>query len=885
MITCVQSHKKILAILSLVLMLSACVGSSSSEQEGARFGDVPIAYVKRVTPRDDDGVMMPSDLSDIAAFFPGAHLFVRDAASMDTPERNITAGLFDGPIDIRDLSVSADGSQLVFSLRAPEIEDADEDEQPTWNIWLLNVRSGELRRVIANDLVAEEGQDIQPAFLPDGRIVFVSDRQRQSRARLLDEGKPQFAPQEEERQDDAFALHVMSADGSAISQATFNMSHDLYPAVRADGRVAFLRWDNKDLANEFNFYTVQPDGRDPQLLYGADSHDAADGAPVWSSPEYISPGQLLVMRRPQESANWSVLPTLINVGGYADIDQPVDGGTGNAQQRALTLSVGVDAAVVSTAGRVAAAVPLRDGTSRYLVAWSPCRMVDGFGALYPCTADTVGASGLREAEPAYGLWIMDPRTATQRLVAQVPGNRMITDVAVFSSVSAATAIADGQPGVDLDQALYDRQAGILDIRSVYDFAGVFDPLAPLPDGVVTLEDFRDPALVTNLERRAQFLRIVKGVLIPNDDIVELDRDDIGRAPVLGMREIVGYAPVAPDGSVRVEVPANVPLGLQLVDRNGRAILPRHGSWLSVTPGETLVCGGCHAANDEAIHGRRDAEPININAGAAITGPAFANTRPELFADAGDTMAQVLTRVEPQWLEPNPDMVFEDVWTDPMVRPVDDSWTLSYNDLTTPRPVADAPPGGDDCIDDWQPLCRTVIHYLDHIQPLWDLPRTVDIEAVPTDVTCTNCHSRTDVMAMPQIPEAQLELTATVSGDSTENVASYRELLFADNAVTIEDDAFVDLLVPLLDGEGQPVFQTDENGELILDEFDQPIPVLVTVPVAPPMVAGSAALSPFFTVFEPAGSHEGWLTDAELRLLSEWLDIGGQYYNDPFAVPQ
>ena len=27
-----------------------------------------------------------------------------------------------------------------------------------------------------------------------------------------------------------------------------------------------------------------------------------------------------------------------------------------------------------------------------------------------------------------------------------------------------------------------------------------------------------------------------------------------------------------------------------------------------------------------------------------------------------------------------------------------------------------------------------------------------------------------------------------------------------------------------------------------------------------------------------------LTPAELRLISEWVDIGGQYYNDPFAVP-
>jgi hypothetical protein len=35
------------------------------------------------------------------------------------------------------------------------------------------------------------------------------------------------------------------------------------------------------------------------------------------------------------------------------------------------------------------------------------------------------------------------------------------------------------------------------------------------------------------------------------------------------------------------------------------------------------------------------------------------------------------------------------------------------------------------------------------------------------------------------------------------------------------------------------------------------------------------------------NHSGFLTDDELRLVSEWLDIGAQYFNDPFdpAAPQ
>ena len=58
-----------------------------------------------------------------------------------------------------------------------------------------------------------------------------------------------------------------------------------------------------------------------------------------------------------------------------------------------------------------------------------------------------------------------------------------------------------------------------------------------------------------------------------------------------------------------------------------------------------------------------------------------------------------------------------------------------------------------------------------------------------------------------------------------------------------------------------------------------------------MTAGSAAGSEakFLSMFDgtnhaPVPDHTGYLTPAELRLISEWLDIGGQYYNDPFVAP-
>lgn len=60
-----------------------------------------------------------------------------------------------------------------------------------------------------------------------------------------------------------------------------------------------------------------------------------------------------------------------------------------------------------------------------------------------------------------------------------------------------------------------------------------------------------------------------------------------------------------------------------------------------------------------------------------------------------------------------------------------------------------------------------------------------------------------------------------------------------------------------------------------------------IPVAPSLAANNARGSTrFFSRFAPGGSHAGFLTPAELRLISEWVDIGAQYFNNPFdpAVP-
>ncbi|MFN3714848.1 MAG: hypothetical protein ACK4SX_14425 [Alcanivoracaceae bacterium] len=865
----------------MLITLSGCMGSSQESGIDPRLGEAPIAYVIRPTPIDgDDGLMLSRNEREPVAFYPGGELLIRDAASPRAVSRAISLRVFTDPHDVRDLSPAFNGRRLLFSLRAPDIPGADDDDQPRWNVWEYNADTDSLRRIISSNLIAEEGHDLMPRYLPDGRILFVSDRQRQSRARLLDEGKPQFAPQEESRQVNALALHVMNSDGSDIRQISFNPSHDLSPLVLNDGRLLLVRWDNSGNTNEFNLYSMNPDGSAVSIVYGADSHDPADPAPFYTQPALLEDGRVLVMKRPLQSRNWSALPLVIDIRDFINRDQPLIVGAGEAETLLLPLPV-LTGDEVSSAGRFTSLAPLNDGSGRLLAAWAPCRLrLQESGELLACTDDNRALDDVREAEPAYGLWIFDPANNRQLPVLPPADGIMIGEVAVMSSRPPPAVIADGVPGAGRDLALAERDAGLLNIRSVYDVAGEFVPRSVLPVGVTTLEQFADPALVTADQRAVRFLRIAKTVLIPDRDTVMLNGADFGRLPAFGMREIVGYVPVAPDGSVRVEVPANVALDIQLVDASGRRVGPQHGAWLSVRPGEEFHCSGCHEPGSSLPHGRADAERSNINQGAPVTGLPFPNTRPELFADAGETMAEVLTRVEPARRRPALDLLFEDIWTDPLVRTPDDDLLLVYSDLDTPSPESDP-----NCLSQWAPLCRSIIHYHAHIQPLWDLPREVEIDTVLTDVTCSACHSRRDGMGALQVPPAQLELTADTAPEAASQLVSYRELLFPDNALIEQDGALVDQLVPLLDGDGNPVFVRDEEGNLVLDENDDPIPVQQTVTLTPAMVAGTARNSRFFAVFAGGGEHTGWLSRAELRLLAEWLDIGAQNYNDPFVVPQ
>ena len=833
--------------------------------------DIPVAYVRGPLPEDLED-LDDLDVRELETFEAGADVWLRDRAAPDVPEVNITERLTGGLWDVRDIDSSFDGTRIVFSMRMPLIPGAMDSEQPTWNIYEYDRTTDVLRRVIASDVVAEEGHDVAPHYLPDGRIVFSSTRQRQSKAVLIDEGKPQFAAEDEDRNEHAFVLHVMNEDGSGIRQISFNQSHDLDPSVLDDGRIVFSRWENAS-GSSIHLYTVNPDGSGLLLLYGANSHATGTGTTAiqFLAPRPAEDGRVVSLLKPFQGTEQGGDPVSIDTAAFVEIGQANlanAGLQGPAQARLSVNDVRTDPGL-SPGGRYSSVFPLRDGTGRLLTTWTMCRLNDEEGRTLPCTAENLADATLVPAPPLYGVWLYDPRDLTQRPVLQpVEGIRYTEVISLAPRVPLPAVIIDAVAGVDYDPILAAENVGILNIRSVYDLDGA--DIAP--GGYASLID---PVQTTADERPARFVRIEKAVGLPDDEVRDFRGTAFGAAGGLGMREILGYAPVEPDGSVQIKVPAGVPFGIGVLDVNGRRISPRHLNWLQVRAGEVLTCNGCHipagaqpGGLPAVSHGRHELF-VAVNSGAPTTGQPFPNSNPAIFANQGESMAEARARVSCQTdcaaQKPSVDVLYEDVWTDPIAagRAPDAPFTYRYAQLTTPAPTSAT------CQSDWTALCRITIHYPDHIHPIWSVLRqVVDANgAVIADNTCISCHSPVDAAAAVRVPASQLDLSGGASPDEADHLISYRELLFTDNAQEVNMGALQDILVP---GPPDPV-----TGQ----------PTLVPVPVGASMsAAGAQASTTFFSRFDAGGTHVGWLTPAELRLIAEWLDIGGQYYNDPFMAP-
>lgn len=205
-------------------------------------------------------------------YFHNSHKLYRDGSrlerlNLDTGRVNV---LLDDPAGgIRDPQVSYDGRRILFSYRKAGTANYLLHEIQTDGTGLRQLTSG------IHD-------DIEPAYLPDGGIVFVSSRCN----RWVNCWLTQVA-----------VLYRCDADGTNLRPLSSNNEHDNTPWPLPDGRILYTRWEYVDRSqvDYHHLWVVNPDGTG-QMTYFGNLHPGTvmiDAKPIPGSRQVVaifSPG-------------------------------------------------------------------------------------------------------------------------------------------------------------------------------------------------------------------------------------------------------------------------------------------------------------------------------------------------------------------------------------------------------------------------------------------------------------------------------------------------------------------------------------------------------------------------------------------------------------------
>ncbi|MHC4201515.1 MAG: HzsA-related protein, partial [Planctomycetota bacterium] len=157
----------------------------------------------------------------------------------------VTSLLDDPRGAVRDPQVHYDAKKILFSYR--------KGGGHNYNLYEINVDGTGLRRITSG-----AWDDVEPAYLPDGGIVFCSTRCKRYIGCWL-------AP--------SAILFRCDADGGNIRMLSSGAFTENTPAVLSDGRVLYTRWEyvNRDPVVFHHLWTMNPDGT-AQMVYFGNMH-------------------------------------------------------------------------------------------------------------------------------------------------------------------------------------------------------------------------------------------------------------------------------------------------------------------------------------------------------------------------------------------------------------------------------------------------------------------------------------------------------------------------------------------------------------------------------------------------------------------------------------
>ncbi|HOH50770.1 MAG TPA: hypothetical protein PLI98_08540, partial [Candidatus Hydrogenedentes bacterium] len=468
---------------------------------------------------------------------------------------------------IGKISLSFDGQKVLFDYR--------ENPSAGFRVWEVGVDGSGLRQVSfppadEAEKVARWGKpwhtdDIHPAYLPDGRIIFSSTRSEHT---VLCGGSAHLT---------CPTLHRMDADGGNVEPLSASLVSEFCPVVLDDGRVMYHRWEYVDRGARVSktVWSMNPDGSRPQELYGL----ADDTTTVYMYPQPL----------PGEDRRFVCVGTChFPQGGCLGAVMLVDPGNGNRERgpdpdeegyvqgdpryavNNITPHVFIERRTepgwhfLAENGKYKHD---REGTSGHL-----------YSTPFPVTADRflvsfkANPADHRQNTPnAYALWLLGA-DGSHRYVHGDPALSCWHPLPVRARTTPPVIQPQTNP------ALAAENEALCVLVNVY--TGM--------DGVAPGE--------------IKWLRINEAVPRYWDTARRWDPSlsSSGWKAALWPRVQWGVVPVEADGSAYFRVPANRNIFFQALDENFMEV-QRERTYVNYKPGETRSCVGCHGQRNRSEH--------------------------------------------------------------------------------------------------------------------------------------------------------------------------------------------------------------------------------------------------------------------------------------------
>ncbi|HUT34958.1 MAG TPA: SUMF1/EgtB/PvdO family nonheme iron enzyme [Planctomycetota bacterium] len=327
----------------------------------------------------------------------------------------------------------------------------------------------------------------------------------------------------------------------AIRRLTFEQDHDWCPTVLNNGRVLYLRWEYSDIPHYVSriLFHMNPDGTEQMEFYGSNSY--------WPNANFYA--------RPCPNHPTRFVGI---VGGHHDsprMGELVLFDVAQGRREA-------DGVVQRIPGRGKPVEPaIRDG----LVGGSWPKFLHP----WPLSDKYILAACKRTPQSRWGVYLVDVFD-NMLLLKEEPFYALLEPIPFKKTP---------RPPVIPDKVKLDRKDGVVYMSDVYAGNGLKD----VPRGTV-----RKLRLFTY-----QFAYHGMGGQV----------NRVGLDGPWDVKRIIGTVPVEPDGSAYFRVPANVPISLQPLDGEGKA-LQLMRSWMTAMPGEVLSCVGCHETQNSSPPNRQ-----------------------------------------------------------------------------------------------------------------------------------------------------------------------------------------------------------------------------------------------------------------------------------------